>query len=228
MTKSAVFFAFLLSLALVSAKTERFGFETEDKNVVHLDYKNITDTTYDTPFVVLFFAPWCPHCMAFRPTYNKFADAMAEQGDIQVGDVDCTTQLYLQDLFGIMQYPTVFLFIEGMFYEYPGQRRVKDMTAWVNGGYKDQEGKPLPEVSETAAARYSTIKMFTKYAYTILIAALVLGVIGTIAYFSYFRTMALSRKGLKFQKGMKYEQIKQFAASIPCDDENAFLRPDLA
>ena len=39
---------------------------------------------------VLFFAPWCGHCKAMKPSWREFAKLHAGSAELLVGEVDCT------------------------------------------------------------------------------------------------------------------------------------------
>eukprot|EP00331_Platyophrya_macrostoma_P034565 CAMPEP_0176434764 /NCGR_PEP_ID=MMETSP0127-20121128/16881_1 /TAXON_ID=938130 /ORGANISM="Platyophrya macrostoma, Strain WH" /LENGTH=262 /DNA_ID=CAMNT_0017817583 /DNA_START=1 /DNA_END=789 /DNA_ORIENTATION=- len=140
--KATLFFAFLL-LATAFAQES-----SADSKVVHLTRDNITQVAYGQGLVVvLFFAPWCPHCQAFRPIYEKFA-SQATSGII-VADVDCTQQPYLQDEFGIIGYPTILIFSGSNYFEYHGARTVAALNNFVGGAWKYSQPKPLPEITPT-------------------------------------------------------------------------------
>jgi protein disulfide-isomerase-like protein len=58
---------------------------------------------------VKFFAPWCGHCKRLKPVWDELADALAEQDDVLVVDVDCTAEgnKELCAKYGVQGYPTV-------------------------------------------------------------------------------------------------------------------------
>mmetsp|Transcript_52742 Transcript_52742/g.60618 ORF Transcript_52742/g.60618 Transcript_52742/m.60618 type:complete len:169 (+) Transcript_52742:62-568(+) len=135
-----------ICFALLAVASAKWGFMTpKNSKVHHLSKANITEIAYSTPFVVLFFAPWCPHSIAFRPSFEKFATDMV--ASIGSGDVDCTIEKELQQIFGVMGYPTVFYFNNGNMYEYMGKRKAADLEAWLDGGYLNATSKPLPDVN---------------------------------------------------------------------------------
>ena len=75
----------LIAAFLIASSFAQEG--SADSSVVHLSANNFTNAAYgDGIAVVLFFAPWCPHCQSFRPTYEKFAK-QAPDG-VTVADVD--------------------------------------------------------------------------------------------------------------------------------------------
>ena len=62
--------------------------------------------------LVRFFAPWCSHCVAMRPVYERLAGAEASSG-VKTAEVDCTkTQLCSQ--LGIRAYPTLWFYKDGV------------------------------------------------------------------------------------------------------------------
>ena len=78
--------------------------------------------------IVMFYAPWCPHCHSMVPVLNEVADNIYENAntnDIIVGSVDCTSSSNqdLNDTMNIMGYPTLKLYVDGKYIaDYSGPR----------------------------------------------------------------------------------------------------------
>ena len=78
--------------------------------------------------IVMFYAPWCPHCHSMVPVLNELADNIYENSntnDIIVGSVDCTSNSNqdLNDTMNIIGYPTLKLYIDGKYVsDYSGPR----------------------------------------------------------------------------------------------------------
>ena len=59
---------------------------------------------------VRFYAPWCSHCVAMKPVYERLAGA---EDSVKIAEVDCTkTQLCSQ--LGIRAYPTLWFYKDGV------------------------------------------------------------------------------------------------------------------
>lgn len=133
-------------------------------------------------------------------------------------------------MFGIDGYPTVFYFADGMVYQYSGERTTPALEEYINGGYKSSWGKPLPEVSSIAALNYNNAKKLTRTIYTILVSAVVLGVIGVLVYFCCSGSTA-QKKGHLAMKGphiIKYEPQNKEVAHPSYDETSSFLRQETA
>ena len=65
-------------------------------------------------------APWCGHCKQMAPTLDKMAPYIS--GKMAIGKIDCTTEKNLCKKHGIRGYPTLKIYRDGDFFDYPGRR----------------------------------------------------------------------------------------------------------
>ncbi|OQR86679.1 sulfhydryl oxidase [Achlya hypogyna] len=79
--------------------------------------ESFTDETFDatvlsssTPWVVDFYAPWCPHCRHFAPHYEAVADHYGESTAVHFGAIDCTKYGPICNRYDILGYPALRLF----------------------------------------------------------------------------------------------------------------------
>lgn len=77
----------------------------------------LTSATFDEhvneeskPWLLKFYAPWCGHCKAMAPAWNKIGDEFEGSSSVVIGDVDCTVETDLCSEYGVSGYPTIKVF----------------------------------------------------------------------------------------------------------------------
>ncbi|KAF7331691.1 Protein disulfide isomerase [Mycena kentingensis (nom. inval.)] len=81
---------------------------------------NFKSTTARGIWFVEHFSPYCGHCRAFAPTWEKL---QGNTGDVQLAQVDCSVNGDLCDANGVKGYPQINLYRDGEFVEkYKGSR----------------------------------------------------------------------------------------------------------
>jgi protein disulfide-isomerase-like protein len=104
---------------------------------------NFTLATNGEKWFVKFYAPWCGHCKSLAPTWEKAASEL--KGKVNIAKVDCTTDGFVCQLFGVRGYPTLKFFKgDGLVRDYTGVREVSDFADFAKKGHKQATAQDYP------------------------------------------------------------------------------------
>jgi protein disulfide-isomerase-like protein len=104
---------------------------------------NFTLATNGEKWFVKFYTPWCGHCKNLAPTWEKAASEL--QGKVNIAKVDCTTDAFVCQLFGVRGYPTLKFFKgDGLVRDYTGAREVTDFADFAKKGHKQATASEYP------------------------------------------------------------------------------------
>ncbi|KAJ2784098.1 protein disulfide-isomerase precursor [Coemansia javaensis] len=101
--------------------------------------------------LVEFYAPWCGHCKALAPEYEKAATALKDEG-IRLAKVDCTEEQALCEEMEVPGFPTLKVFRDGVPAAYNGTRKEAGIVSYMRK-------QLLPPLSTLDA---DSIEKFTK------------------------------------------------------------------
>ena len=118
----------LLSLFLLSLQ-----FFDKDSQVIQLNKDNFDKQVIesDEVWLILFYAPWCGHCKAFHPEFEKLSKATT--GLFKIGAVNCEDERDLAGKYKIEGYPTVLFFGDdkNKTEEYEGNRKADKVIEFL-------------------------------------------------------------------------------------------------
>jgi len=119
----------------------------EDSEVLTLTQDNFDQALEQNPRMLLeFYAPWCGHCKALMPEYEKAAKAMKEEGlQTKLAKIDATveTEIAQRPEFKVSGYPTLKYWADGKTTDYKGPRKDEGIRSWLR-----QRELPLLRVME--------------------------------------------------------------------------------
>jgi protein disulfide-isomerase A4 len=118
----------------------------EENDVFVLTKDNFDDFINGNDVVLVeFYAPWCGHCKALTPEYEKAAKRLkAANPPVLLAKVDATVETDLGSRFEVSGYPTLKWFKSGMPYDYDGPREENGIVEFMRE-HSDPTWKPPPE-----------------------------------------------------------------------------------
>ncbi|KAH6765498.1 PDI-like 1-2 [Perilla frutescens var. hirtella] len=176
------------AVALVAALSVSPAVAEEEvvEKVLTLDHSNFSDVVSKSSFIVVeFYAPWCGHCKALAPEYEKAASILSSHDPaIVLAKVDANEEVNrdLASQFQIQGFPTIKILRNGgkSVQEYNGPREAEGIVEYL----KKQVGPPSTEIKsvEDASSLVDEKKIF------------VVGVFPKFAGEEYDNFMALADK----------------------------------
>ena len=137
-------FKHILILSLLSISIQFFS---KDTSVIQLNKDNFEKEVIksDSLWLILFYAPWCGHCRAFHPQFEKLAKST--KGLFKIGAVNCEEERDLAGKYKIDGFPTVLFFGEDKTKteEYDGDRKADKIVEYLFGKAKNVINKKLED-----------------------------------------------------------------------------------
>ncbi|KAF8421098.1 putative disulfide isomerase [Tirmania nivea] len=153
--------------SLVSFISEKAGVKTKAKKEAPSDVVVLTDSNFDSivngdkNVLVKFYAPWCGHCKALAPTWEKVATDFARDEGVVIAKLDAENagSKATAEKFGITGYPTLKFFPKGSTeaINYDTGRTEDNILGFVNkhtgthrlpGGSLDTSAGLIPSLDE--------------------------------------------------------------------------------
>ncbi len=137
-------FKYILLLSLLGISLQFFS---KDTSVIQLNKDNFDTEVIKSNnlWLILFYAPWCGHCKAFHPQFEKLAKST--KGLFKIGAVNCEEERDLASKYKIDGFPTVLFFGEDKTKteEYEGNRKADKIVEYLFDKAKNIINKKLTE-----------------------------------------------------------------------------------
>jgi protein disulfide-isomerase A1 len=94
---------------------------------------NVDDAIAKHKFLFVdFYAPWCGHCQALAPDWEKVATELKGKSDVVIAKLDCDKHGAVCQKNDVKGYPTLIWFENGAPQVYKGDRNVKDLVEFAS------------------------------------------------------------------------------------------------
>ena len=107
--------------------------DEENTDVVVLGDSTFDDFLKENKYVLAeFYAPWCGHCKALAPEYEKAATQLKEAGsEVKLAKIDATVHKEVAQKLAVQGYPTLFWFVDGEKMDFKGGRTADAIVSWI-------------------------------------------------------------------------------------------------
>jgi len=122
-----------------------FATSYADSEVIVLDDDNFDTEIVKHEYVLVeFYAPWCGHCKALVPEYEKAAIDLKGKGAGVLAKIDADSNKKTGGRFKVQGFPTLKLFRNGKEYkDYDGGRKADQIVEWM----KKKTGPPAKKLN---------------------------------------------------------------------------------
>lgn len=134
---------------LVSAAAEELGELGEDSCVSSLETGNFEAAIRGKNALVVFFAPWCGHCKALHPHFERLCADLSDQDDFFAAVVDATEEVELAQSHGVTG---MHVAIGARTHACADQMLCRDLQAFQQSTGTASASSPSPPAKPTAAA----------------------------------------------------------------------------
>ena len=138
MKVSHIIILFFIIISLSKCEEEEETSQVEEyssEDVLILNDTNVEDEIKNSDVLLLLtFAPWCPHCKNFKPTYLELAKKVKEEKlDYKIAVIDGDKNSNFSQTHNIKGFPTILLFINKgeKEYEYNGAQDVDSILKYI-------------------------------------------------------------------------------------------------
>ncbi|KAL4504482.1 hypothetical protein ABPG72_009928 [Tetrahymena utriculariae] len=142
--KTIFLLGFLLLLPAFLSKAPIFD---ENSPILMLDQSNFDEITQgfkEKSWVLLFYAPWCPHCNDIQSVYESLQKKL--QDKFIFAQIDSEKSLEIKERFGVSQFPTILVVDHEtqIYHKYRGTRQEDVIELFLTKNYKEFPGIDLP------------------------------------------------------------------------------------
>ena len=103
------------------------GFKITKEKFEDMNYEMFENSS--KPNMVLFYAPWCPHCKSMMGDWEQLSKHV--KGKMEVVKIDCDENPKMAEKYNINGFPTIILFKDGKKIHFEGSRNLENFMKFV-------------------------------------------------------------------------------------------------